>query len=161
MASDFKRMKLTGRDKVLGLVLAGVVLSYFIWDFQGAGLLIMLAIIPTFLLTFSFAIPRIHRSHIISILAVGMGGTIVIGIVYLFDLYGPDIYGSRAWLADFEPLEYALLVWGVTAFCVMLEGPYGRMQETAERIKRGEERLPAGSGRRGRGYRPHKPPRFP
>lgn len=123
------RMKLTGKDRVWGLVLAGVVLSYFIWDFQGAGALIMLVVIPTFLLAHSFAVPRIHRSHTISILTVGVGGTIVIGIVYLFGLYGPDIYGSRAWLADFEPIEYVLIVWGVTAFCVMLEGPYGHMQK--------------------------------
>ncbi len=68
---------------------------------------------------------RKYRPHIISILAVGMGGTIVIGILYLFSLYGPDIYGSRAWLADFDPIESALIVWGVTAFCVMLDGPYG------------------------------------
>ncbi|MCY3991849.1 MAG: hypothetical protein OXF50_11560 [Caldilineaceae bacterium] len=125
MAGDFKRMKLTGKDKVLGLVLAGVVLSYFIWDFQGAGLLIMLAITLTFLLALSFAVPRQHRSHIVSILSVGMGGTIVIGIVYVFGLHGPDIYGSREWLEDFKPIESALLVWGVTAFCVMLDGPYG------------------------------------
>ena len=129
------RMKLTGKDRVLGLVLTGVVLSYFIWDFQGAGALLMLVVIPTFLLAHSFAVPRIHRSHIISILAVGMGGTVVIGTVYLFGLYGPDIYGSRAWLADFEPLEYALLVWGVTAFCVMLEGPYGHMQKNGREEK--------------------------
>ena len=31
MAGDFKRMKLTGKDKVWGLVLAAVMLSYFIW----------------------------------------------------------------------------------------------------------------------------------
>lgn len=75
MARDFKRMKLTGKDRVWGLALAVV--------------------------------------------------TIVIGIVYQFGLYGPDIYGSRAWLKDFDPIGYAPLVWVVTAFCVMLDGPYG------------------------------------
>ena len=102
------RMKLTGKDRVWGLVLTGVVLSYFIWDFQGAGALIMLVVIPTFLLAHSFAVPRIHRSHIISILTVGVGGTIVIGIVYLFGLYGPDIYGSRAWGAAYQWRYYWL-----------------------------------------------------
>ena len=64
-----------------------------------------------------------------------MGGTVVIGIVYLFGLYGPDIYGSRAWLADFDPIEFTLLVWGVTAFYVMLEGPYGHMQKNVREDK--------------------------
>ena len=118
-------MKLTGKDRIWGLVLAGVMLSFFVWEFQGAGALIMLAIVPTILLAHSFAVPRKHQPHIFSILAVGMGGTIVIGLFYLFGLYGPNIYGSHAWLADFDPIEYALLVWVVTAFCVMLDGPYG------------------------------------
>ncbi len=125
MARDFKRMKLTGEDRVWGLVLAAVMLSYVIWEFQVAGALIMLVIIPTFFLAHSFAVPRQYRPHIISILTVGVGGTIVIGIVYLFGLYSPDISGSHEWLKDFEPIEYALLVWVVTAFYIMLDGPYG------------------------------------
>ena len=103
---------------------------------------------------------RKYRPHIISILAIGMGGTIVIGILYLFGLYGPDIYGSREWLEDFEPIESALIVWVVTAFCVMFDGPYGAYAKTAERIKRREEPMPASLGSHSRGYRPHKPARF-
>ena len=199
-------MEISGKDRIWGLALAAVMLSYFIWGFRGSGPLIMLAFIPAILLALSFTVPlkyqphlttsiillmagalagvaleklfgdipyiwwavytwpviavavgvlrplpflerylpslkmtaardagkqegrgklRKYRPHIISILAVGMGGTIVIGILYLFSLYGPDIYGSRAWLEDFEPIESALIVWVVTAFCVMLDGPYG------------------------------------
>lgn len=209
-------MKLTGKDRVWGLALAAVMLSYLIWGFRGSGPLMMLAFIPTILLALSFVVPskyqphlitsiillmagvlagvsleklfgdipyigwavytwtviavvagvlrplpflerylpslkmtaasdagkkegrgkwRKYRPHVISILTVGMGGTIVIGILYLFGLYGPDIYGSRAWLADFEPIEFTLLVWGVTAFCVMLEGPYGHMQKNGREDK--------------------------
>ena len=199
-------MKLTGKDRVWGLALAAVMLSYLIWGFRGSGPLMMLAIIPTVLLAPSFVVPskyqphlvtsiillmagvlagvslemlfgdipyirwavytwpviavavgllrplpflqrylpslkttaasdagkkegrgkfRKYRPHVISILTVGMGGTIVVAILYLFGLYGPDIYGSREWLEDFDPVESALIVWGVTAFCVMLDGPYG------------------------------------
>ena len=103
-------MKLTGKDRIWGLVLVGVMLSYVIWEFQGAGALIMLAIVPTILLAHSFAVLRKHQPHVFSILAVGMVGTIVIGLFCLFGLYGPDIYGSRAWLADIDPIENALLV---------------------------------------------------
>jgi len=199
-------MEISGKDRIWGLALAAVMLSYFIWGFRGSGPLIMLAFIPAILLALSFAVPlkyqphlttsiillmagalagvaleklfgdipyiwwavytwpviavavgvlrplpflerylpalkmtaardagkvveggklRKYRPHIISILAVGMGGTVVIGILYMFGLYGPDIYGSRAWLEEFEPIESALIVWVVTAFCVMLYGPYG------------------------------------
>ena len=199
-------MKLTGKDRVWGLALAAVMLSYFIWGFRGSGPLMMLATIPAILLALSFVVPskyqphlitsiillmagvlagvsleklfgdipyirwavytwtviavavgvlrplpflernlpslkmtaasdagnkegrrglRKYRPHIISILTVGTGGTIVIGILYLFGLYGPDIYGSREWLEDFDPIESALIVWGVTAFCILLDGPYG------------------------------------
>ena len=209
-------MKLTGKDRVWGLALAAVMLSYFIWGFQGSGPLMILAIIPTILLALSFAVPskyqphlitsiillmagvlvgvsleklfgdilyiwwavytwpviavavgvlrplpflerylpslkmtaardagkqegrgklRKYRPHIISIFVIGMGGTIVIGILYLFSLYGPDIYGSREWLEGFEPIESALIVWVVTAFCVMLEGPYGHMQKNGREDK--------------------------
>ena len=199
-------MKLTGKDRIWGLALAAVMLSYFIWGFRGSGPLIMLAIIPTILLALSFVVPskyqphlitsiillmagalagvsleklfgdipyiwwavytwpviavamgilrplpflerylpslkmtaasdagkkegrgkwRKYRPHVISILTVGIGGTIVSGILYLFGLYGPDIYGSREWLEDFDPVESALIVWAATALCVMLDGPYG------------------------------------
>ena len=199
-------MKIQGKDRVWGLALTAVMLSYFIWGFRGSGPLIMLSFIPAILLVLSLAVPLKYqphlttsiillmagvlagvsleklfgdipyvwwavytwpviavavgvlrplpflerylpslkmtaasdaakkegrgklwkyRPHIISILTVGMGGTIVIGILYLFGLYGPDIYGSREWLEDFEPIESALIVWGATAFCVMLDGPYG------------------------------------
>ena len=128
-------MQLTGKDRAWGLALAAVLLSYFIWDFRGSGALIMLAIVPTCLLAHSFAVPSQHRPHIISVLPVGMGCTIVIGIVYLFGLYSPDIYSSREWLEDFKPIESALFFWVVMAFCVMLVGPYGHMQKNGREDK--------------------------
>jgi hypothetical protein len=199
-------MEISGKDRAWGLAFAAIMLSYFIWGFQGSRPLIMLAIIPSILLALSFVVPskyqshlitsiiflmagvlagvsleklfgdipyirwavytwpviavaagvlrplpfvernlpylkmtaasdagnkegrrglRKYRPHIISILTVGIGGTIISGILYLFGLYGPDIYGSREWLEDFDPVESALIVWGATALCVMLDGPYG------------------------------------
>ena len=99
MAGDFKRMKLTGKDKVWGLVLAAVMLSYFIWDFRGSGALIMLAITPSILLALSFAVPRQYRPHIISILAVGMGGTIALALstysAFMVPICTDRVRGSR------------------------------------------------------------------
>ena len=210
-------MKLIGKDRIWGLALAAVMLSYFIWGFQGSGPLIMLAIIPAILLALSFAVPLKYQPHLttsiillmagvlvgvaleklfgdipyiwwavytwpaiavsvgvlrplpfleryflslkmtaasdaeklegrekwkryrpwtLSTLTYGIASTVGVSILYLFSLYGPDIYGSRAWLADFEPLEYALLVWGVIAFCVMLEGPYGHMKKNGRKDKK-------------------------
>ena len=213
-------MKLTGKDRIWGLAMAGVMISFWIWGFQGSRPLIMLAIIPSILLALTFVVPfkyqphlitsiillmagvlagvsleklfgdipyirwavytwaviavavgvlrplpfverhlpsrkmtaasdagikegrwelRKYRPHIISILTVGTGGTIGIVILYLFGLYGPDIYGSREWLEDFEPIDSALIVWGVTAFCVMLDGRYGAYAKNGREEKEAKE----------------------
>ena len=98
-----------------------------------------------------------YRPQILSILAFGMGGTVGAGILYLFSLYGPDVYGSRKMLEDF-PIGTVLIWWIVSALGVMRFGPFTSISAKRPRrtVKR-EESLPASLRRRRRTYRPHKP----
>ena len=197
-------MKLTGKDRIWGLALAAVMLSYFIWGFQGSGPLIALAIIPTILLVLSLAVPSKYQSHLLtsvilvmagllvgvaleklfgdipyiwwavymwpviavavgvlrpfplleryfsslkmtaandaeklegrekwkryrpwifSTLTYGIASTVGVGILYLFSLYGPDVYGSRELFEHLGPVEYALIFWISSALGVMRFGP--------------------------------------
>ena len=71
------KMKLTGNDRIWGLATAGVMLSFFIWGFQGSGPLIMLAIIPYILLVLSLAVPSKYQPHLFSSVILIMAGVLV------------------------------------------------------------------------------------
>ncbi len=199
-------MKIQGNDRISGLAIAGVFLSFFIWGFQGSSPLMMLSIIASILLVLDLAVPSKYQPHfftfivllmagalvgvaleklfgnipymwgavctwpviavavgvfrpfpflkrvfpflkmtaagdagkkegreklkkyrpqIISILVLGMSSTIVIGIAYIFSLYGPDVYGSREMFnKSFGPIESALVAWIGSALGVMRFGPF-------------------------------------
>ncbi|MDE0077256.1 MAG: hypothetical protein OXO50_07035 [Caldilineaceae bacterium] len=198
-------MKLTGKDSIWGLAMAGVMLSFFIWGFQGSRPLVLLGIVPPILLILDLAVPskyqphlitsiillmagvvagvaleklfgdipyiwwavytwpviavavgvlrpfpvlkryflflkmtaasdaakeegrekwRKYRPRIISILVCGMASTTGIGILYLFSLYGPDVYGSRGLFEILGPVEYALICWIGSTLGVMRFGPF-------------------------------------
>lgn len=57
-------MKLTGKDRIWGLVLAGVMLSFFVWGHQGSKPLVLLGIVPTILLILSLAVPSKYQPHL-------------------------------------------------------------------------------------------------
>lgn len=83
-------MKLTGKDRVWGLALAAVMLSYFIWGFQGSGPLMMLTFIPTILLALSFVVPSKYQPHLITSIIFLMAG--VLAGVSLEKLFGDIPY---------------------------------------------------------------------
>ena len=83
-------MKLTGKDRVWGLALAAVMLSYFIWGFRGSGPLIMLTTVPTILLALSFVVPSKYQPHLITSIILLMAG--VLAGVSLEKLFGDIPY---------------------------------------------------------------------
>ena len=98
-------MKLTGKDRVWGLALAAVMLSYLIWGFRGSGPLIMLAIIPTILLALSFVVPSKYQPHLIMSIILLMAG--VLAGVTLEKLFG-----------DIPYIWWAVYTWPVIAVAV-------------------------------------------
>lgn len=64
-----------------------------------------------------------RRPWILSTLTYGIASTVSICILYLFSLYGPDVYGSRGLFEHLGPVEYALLFWISSALGVMRFGP--------------------------------------
>ena len=197
-------MEIQGNDRIWGLITAGVMLSFFIWGFQGSGPLIMLAITPYILLLLSFAAPSKYQPHlftsvillmagvlvgvsfekllgnipyiwwavyawpvtaaaagllrpfpflqrtfplltrtaagdagknegrgnlkncrpqIIPILVLGVASTVATAIAHLFNLYGPDLYGSRRMSESFGPVGYAFLFWIGSALSILRFGP--------------------------------------
>lgn len=104
-------MKLTGKDRIWGLALAAVMLSYFIWGFRGSGPLIMLAFIPTILLALSFAVPSKYQPHLITSIILLMAGVLV--GVSLEKLFG-----------DIPYIWWAVYTWPVTSAAVGMRRPF-------------------------------------
>lgn len=101
------RMKLSGNDRIWGLATAGVMLSFFIWGFQGSGPLIILAIMPYILLVLSFAVPSKYQPHLFSSVILIMAGVLV--GVFLEKLLG-----------DIPYLWWAVCAWPLTAAAGLL-----------------------------------------
>jgi len=104
-------MKLTDKDRIWGLALAGVMLSYFIWGFRGSGPLIMLAFIPTILLALSFAVPSKYQPHLITSIILLMAGVLV-GVAF------EKLFG------DIPYIWWAVYTWPVIAVAVGVLRPF-------------------------------------
>lgn len=65
-----------------------------------------------------------YRPQIVPILVLGLASTIGTAIAHLFNLYGPDIYGSRRVPESFGPVGYAFLFWMGSALSVLRFGPF-------------------------------------
>ena len=70
-------MKISGNDRIWGLAIAGVMLSFFIWGFQGSRPLIMLAVIPSILLVLDLAVPSKYQPHLLTSIILLMAGVLV------------------------------------------------------------------------------------
>ena len=70
-------MKIQGNDRIWGLAIAGVFLSFFIWGYQGSRPLIMLAIIPSILLVLVLAVPSKYHPHSFTSIVLLMAGVLV------------------------------------------------------------------------------------
>lgn len=137
-------MKLAGKDRVWGLALAAVMLSYFIWGFQGSGPLIMLATIPAILLALSFVVPSKYQPHLITSIILLMAG--VLAGVSLEKLFG-----------DIPYIWWAVYTWPAIAVAVGVLRPLPFLERYLPSLK-----MTAASDagkKEGRGklrkYRPH------
>lgn len=105
------KIRLTGNDRIWGLATAGVMLSFFIWGFQGSGPLILLAIIPYILLVLSLAVPSKYRPRLFSSVILIMAGVLV--GVSLEKLFG-----------DIPYIWWAVCAWPLTAAAAGLLRPF-------------------------------------
>ncbi len=115
-------MKLTGKDRVWGLALAAVMLSYFIWGFRGSGPLMMLAFIPTILLALSFAVPSKYQPHLLTSVILVMAGMLV--GVSLEKLFG-----------DIPYIWWAVYTWPVIAVAVGVLWPLPFLERYLSSLK--------------------------
>ena len=115
-------MKLTGKDRVWGLTLAAVMLSYFIWGFRGSGPLMMLAFIPTILLALSFAVPSKYQPHLLTSVILVMAGVLV--GVFLEKLFG-----------DIPYIWWAVYTWSVIAVAVGVLWPLPFLERYLSSLK--------------------------
>lgn len=104
-------MKLTGKDRIWGLAMAGVVVSFWIWGFQGSRPLIMLAIIPSLLLVFDLAVPSKYQPYLLTSIIVLMAG--VLAGVSLEKLFG-----------DIPYIWWAVYTWPVIAVAAGILRPF-------------------------------------
>ena len=104
-------MKLTGKDRVWGLALAAVMLSYFIWGFRGSGPLMMLAFIPTILLALSFAVPSKYQPHLLTCIILLMAG-VLIGVSF------EKLFG------DIPYVWWAVYTWPIIAVAMGVLRPF-------------------------------------
>ena len=137
-------MEISGKDRIWGLALAAVMLSYFIWGFRGSEQLIMLAFIPTILLVLSFAVPSKYQPHLLTSIILLMAGALV-GVT-LEKLLGNIPY-----------IWWAVYAWPVIAVAVGMLRPFPLLKRVFPSLKMtaasdagkkdGREKL--------RKYRPH------
>ena len=104
-------MKLTGKDRIWGLAMAGVMMSFWIWGFQGSRPLIMLAIIPALLLVFDLAVPSKYQPYLLTSIIVLMAG--VLAGVSLEKLFG-----------DIPYIRWAVYTWPAIAVAVGILRPF-------------------------------------
>jgi hypothetical protein len=104
-------MKLTGNDRIWGLAMAGVMISFWIWGFQGSRPLIMLAIIPSLLLVFDLAVPSKYQPYLLTSIILLMAG--VLAGVSLEKLFG-----------DIPYIRWAVYTWPVIAVAVGILRPF-------------------------------------
>ena len=115
-------MEISGKDRVWGLALAAVMLSYFIWGFRGSGPMMMLAFIPTILIALSFAVPSKYQPHIITSIILLMAG--VLAGVSLEKLFG-----------DIPYVWWAVYTWPVIAVAVGVLRPFPLLERYFPSLK--------------------------
>ncbi len=104
-------MKLTGKDRIWGLAMAGVMVSFWIWGFQGSGPLIMLAFIPSILFVLDLAVPWKYQPHLITSIILLMA--VVLAGVALENLFGDILY-----------MWWVVYTWPVIAVAVGVLRPF-------------------------------------
>ncbi|MDE0463318.1 MAG: hypothetical protein OXH93_12960 [Caldilineaceae bacterium] len=83
-----------------------------------------------------------YRPWILSTLTYGIASTVGVGILYLFSLYGPDVYGSRGLFEHLRPVDYVLIWWIVSALFELRLGLFKHICQKTERAAQREKSCP-------------------
>lgn len=98
-------LKISGKDRIWGLVIAGVMVSFWIWGFQGSRPLVMLGIFPPILFVLSLAVPSKYQTRLVTFIVLLMAGVLV--GVFLEKLFGNIPY-----------MWWAVYTWPIVAAAV-------------------------------------------
>ena len=120
-------MQISGKDRVWGLVIAGVMVSFWIWGFQGSRPLVMLGIFPPILFILSLAVPSRYQTRLVTFIVLLMAGVLV--GVFLEKLFG-----------NIPFMWWAVCTWPIIAAAVGVWRPFPVLKRFYPFLRRTAER---------------------